>query len=129
MPANTIYQLSGNVESDIRESYSGGAVDVYIPHNRVTPFFSNIKPLHKGLFSYDVNSLYPTVMAYNEIPVGKPIAFEGNIRQVEPNAYGFFYCKITSPAYLEHPILQRKIKTIKFLITKNKDIKVSMTIQ
>jgi DNA polymerase type B, organellar and viral len=29
---------------------------------------------------------------------------------VEPDAYGFFYCNITSPALLKHPILQRKIK-------------------
>ena len=30
---------------------------------------------------------------------------------IDPNAYGFFYCKISSPEYLEHPILQRRIKT------------------
>lgn len=41
---------------------------------------------------------------------GKPIAFEGDIRAVEPNAYGFFYAKITSPDNLLHPILQRSIK-------------------
>ena len=45
------------------------------------------------------------------MPIGKPIAFEGNIRKIEPNAFGFFYCKITSPKYLENPILQRRIKT------------------
>ena len=44
------------------------------------------------------------------MPIGKPIAFEGNIRKIEPNAFGFFYCKITSPKYLENPILQRSIK-------------------
>jgi len=33
------------------------------------------------------------------------------VRQVEPEAFGFFYCKITSPEYLEHPLLQRRIKT------------------
>lgn len=38
MPQNTIYQL-GTAESDIRESYTGGAVDVYIPHNRITSFY------------------------------------------------------------------------------------------
>jgi len=56
-------------------------------------------------------------MANHHMPVGKPIAFEGNIRLVEPDAFGFFYCKITSaalaqaPEYLIHPILQRRIKT------------------
>jgi hypothetical protein len=33
MPKNTIYQMLGNVEKDIRESYTGGAVDVYITNN------------------------------------------------------------------------------------------------
>ena len=50
-------------------------------------------------------------MSSLQMPVGKPIAFEGNIRLLEPEAYGFFYCKITSPKAMEHPILQRRIKT------------------
>jgi len=37
MPENSIYQLTGEVEQNIRQSYSGGAVDVYIPHNRIAP--------------------------------------------------------------------------------------------
>lgn len=111
MPANTIYQLLGNVESDIRESYTGGAVDVYIPHNRLSGFMKSIVDMFSILYIYDVNSLYPFIMAKTSMPVGKPIAFEGDIRKIEPKAFGVFYCKITSPEYLEHPILQRKIKT------------------
>lgn len=63
------------------------------------------------LFDYDVNSLYPSVMKNNLMPVGKPVPFLGNIRNIEPDAFGFFFCKITSPEYLDHPILQRSIKT------------------
>ena len=111
MPKDTIYQLLSTVESDIRESYTRGAVDVYIPHNRISDFFRSIKPLFRKLFWYDVNSLYPFIMAETPMPVGKPIAFEGDIRKVEPDAFGFFYCKITSPEYIKHPILQRRIKT------------------
>lgn len=33
LKSNTIFQLLGKIESDIRQSYSGGAVDMYIPHN------------------------------------------------------------------------------------------------
>jgi hypothetical protein len=108
MPKNTIYQLLGDIERDIRNSYTGGAVDVYIPHNRIENIFSR---LFTKLYYYDVNSLYPTIMAKTPMPVGRPIAFEGDIRNVFPNAYGFFYCKITSPDNLAHPLLQRRIET------------------
>jgi len=108
MPENTIYQLLGKIEKDIRESYTGGAVDVYKPHNKIGSYFSKT---FRKLYYYDVNSLYPTVMAQGEMPIGLPTIFEGDIRKIDSNAYGFFYCKITTPAYLEHPILQRIIKT------------------
>ena len=62
------------------------------------------------VYCYDVNSLYPYVMSTMEMPIGKPIAFDGDIRSVISDAYGFFYCKIATPEYLEHPILQRRIK-------------------
>jgi hypothetical protein len=111
MPKDTIYQLLGKAEQGIRESYTGGAVDVYIPHNRLESFFSKIKAMFIKLYYYDVNSLYPYVMADYDMPIGKPIVFQGDIRKIEADAFGFFYCKITSPSNLLHPILQRRIKT------------------
>jgi DNA polymerase type B, organellar and viral len=117
MPDNTIYKILGEVESAIRQSYTGGAVEVYIPHNRTSRFLDNVKAFFTTLYYYDVNSLYPFVMAKTLMPVGKPVLFEGDIRHVEPKAYGFFYCKITSPDNLDHPILQRKIKTSEGLRT------------
>ena len=109
MPENTVYQLSGNVEQAIRESYSGGAVDVYKPHNKIGSYL--MSKVYRTIKCFDVNSLYPTVMAQQPIPIGLPTIFDGDIRKMEPNAYGFFYCKINSPAFLEHPLLQRRIKT------------------
>jgi hypothetical protein len=113
MPKDTIYQLLGNVDKDIRECYTGGAVDSYIPHNKIDSYdiIDCLGIFLKKLFYYDVNSLYPFVMKSLRMPVGKPIEFEGDVRAIESPVHGFFYCKITSPDYLEHPILQRRIKT------------------
>jgi len=111
MPDNTIYQMLGRSEWNIRESYTGGSVDVYIPHNRLSSFLDRVKVLFIKLYYYDVNSLYPFVMAFNDMPIGRPIAFEGDISKIDPNAFGYFYCKITSPENLAHPLLQRRIKT------------------
>jgi hypothetical protein len=101
MPKDTVYQIHNLIEYNIRQSYTGGAVDVYIPHNKD----------NETLYYYDVNGLYPSVMLNNPMPTGKPIAFLGDIRKTNPSAFGFFYCNINSPTYLEHPILQRSIKT------------------
>lgn len=68
LPDNTIYQLSAEVDQNIRKSYTGGAVDVYIPHNRINPYVSAIKSYFKRLYCYDVNSLYPTVMSKFDMP-------------------------------------------------------------
>src|SRR5580693_2235467 len=86
---DTIPQLSGQVAKDIRQSYTGGAVDMYIPFNNEDT----------KVYAYDVNSLYPSVM------------LEGDIRVIDPKAFGFFYCNIIAPNNLEHPILQTHIKT------------------
>jgi hypothetical protein len=63
------------------------------------------------IHAYDVNSLYPFVMREFKYPIGSPTYFEGNILINEPNAFGFFYCKIQAPANLSHPILQLHYKT------------------
>jgi hypothetical protein len=98
---NTIAQLSGSVERDIRLSYTGGSVDMYIPYNKKDT----------KVFAYDVNSLYPYVMSQCDMPTGNPVFFNGDIRSVDPKAFGFFFCKITAPNNLIHPILQTHIKT------------------
>lgn len=114
MPKDTIYQLNRSAEKDIRQAYTGGAVDIYIPTNRkniISLIYTNIRALFTKLYYYDVNSLYPFIMANIDMPVGKPVAFEGDITKIDPNAFGYFYCNITSPSNIKHPLLQRKIKT------------------
>jgi hypothetical protein len=53
MPENTIYQLLGNVEKAIRNSYTGGAVDVYKPHNIIGSMFLPVKNAFRKLYYYD----------------------------------------------------------------------------
>jgi hypothetical protein len=101
MVDNTIPQLSGKIAKDIREGYTGGAVDMYIPR----------PPKGTKIYCYDVNSLYPFVMKEYPMPVGKPKFFEGNIRKIDPNAFGFFYCEIIAPDNIKNPILQTHVKT------------------
>jgi DNA polymerase type B, organellar and viral len=96
-----IPQLSGQIAKDIRQSYTGGAIDMYIPTNE-----ENTK-----IYAYDVNSLYPAQMENNFMPIGRPIFFKGDVRISDPNAFGFFYCKIIAPDNIMHPILQTHVKT------------------
>ena len=95
---NTIAQLSGQIFNHIKQSYTGGAVDSYIPEG-------------KNIYAYDVNSLYPYVMLSNPMPVGSPTYFQGDITLKNPQAFGFFNCKVTSPTNLKNPIIQTHIQT------------------
>jgi len=63
---NNISILNGLIYDFIYQSYYGGHVDAYIPKGE------NIK-------AYDVNSLYPTSMYRNTIPVGNPYYFERDL--------------------------------------------------
>jgi len=84
---------------DLKQSYTGGSTDMYIPEG-------------KNIYGYDVNSLYPTVMKNQEMPIGNITYFEGDILKVEPNAFGFFEVEITSPQNeIKHPIIQTKVDT------------------
>lgn len=93
-------QLFGQISSEIRQGYTGGAVDMYIPE----------APDRTKIYCYDVNSLYPFVMDQFDMPIGLPTYFLGDIRKTDPNAFGFFYCKIIAPDNLKHPVLQTHIK-------------------
>jgi len=98
---DSIHMLSGDSANYIRQGYTGGACDMYIP-----------RPINnRKIYGYDVNALYPTVMGKNKLPVGSPTYFSGDITKIDNNAFGFFYCNITTPDNLKNPIIQTHIKT------------------
>ena len=69
------------------------------------------------IFWYDVNSLYPFVMKEYPMPTGKPIQFFGDIRKIDPKAFGFFFCEIIAPDNLKHPIIQTHVRVNKGIRT------------
>lgn len=96
-----IPKIAGLMYHDIRESFTGGHTDVYIPHGE------NVK-------LYDVNSLYPYVMKIFDMPVGPINFFEGDLNYLnilEENKFGFFYVTVTTPDKLFRPLLQLRVKT------------------
>ena len=92
------------MEVDIRKAFTGGRTDAFLPHVKVNPSTPYIN-------QYDVNSLYPHVMASQPMPVGPINYFEGNVFKQNPDAFGFFYCKVTTPEDMNIPLLQTKVDT------------------
>jgi len=97
MSEENIPKLTGNINNDIREGYTGGSTDMFIPYGK------NIKCL-------DVNSLYPSIMIDKDMPIGKIEKFKGNIFNLESNPFGFFKVKVNCPKNILHPIVQIKHK-------------------
>jgi hypothetical protein len=100
MPKNTIAKILGSHHYSLKKGYYGGITEAY-------------KPYGKSIKSYDVNSLYPSVMHDFEMPVGKPIYFLGDIHQdiKEKIPFGFFRVKVEAPIKLLCPALPLKFKT------------------
>ena len=72
--------IKGELETELRSSYFGGNVDVFI--NEVT-----------DAYYYDINSQYPKAML-EDMPVGNPVlSLENNLE----NIFGFVYGEITCP--------------------------------
>lgn len=93
-----IARIHGVNYRELKKSYTGGAVDVYIPYG-------------KNVVRHDVNSLYPYIMKNFPMPVGDPTFFEGDITQIDKEAFGFFNVEIQAPEGLHVPLLQTRVKT------------------
>ena len=90
---NNVLNITGQSFIDLKESYTGGSVDMIVPHGY-------------NLFHYDLNSLYPYAMMINKMPTGNMKSFDGDILKISPVAFGFFEAIVTTPKDLHIPILQ-----------------------
>jgi len=107
MKEENIPIITGIPYRDIKQSYTGGSTDMYIPYG-------------ENIWCYDINSLYPTAMKNFKYPVGNYISFTNlnNLTWLEIEymldikLFGFLECKVDCPWDIRHPVLQirREVK-------------------
>ena len=90
-------QISYNIDKDLRKAYKGGFTYLNEIYKEVD--------VGKGVV-LDVNSLYPSVMRYELMPIGEPIFYDGKYR--EDKVYPLFIQMITC----SFEIKENKIPTI-----------------
>lgn len=71
------------LDTDIRRAYKGG-------FTYLNPRFKNKRV--KGGITFDVNSLYPSVMRYKLLPYGYPMYFEGEY--IHDENYPLYICRL-----------------------------------
>jgi len=85
--------IKGELEREIRSSYFGGNVDVFIN-------------VIKNAYSYDLNYQYPKAML-QDMPIGNPVlSLETNLDKIFGFVYGEIYCP--SENVLKFPFIQYK---------------------
>jgi hypothetical protein len=110
MSSSQIPQICNDFFLKIRAGYTGGATDMFIPSNLDT--INNELVRREKLFCYDVNSLYPYVMANTYMPTGKIMSFQGDITKTElSDKLGYYLVEVTAPDNLLHPIIQYPIQS------------------
>lgn len=73
----------------LREAFYGGRVDVF-------------KTIGHNVYVYDVNSLYPYIMANYDLPIGKMVmSFDNNL----DNYFGYCYVEVETPKFMHKPLL------------------------
>lgn len=129
--------LSKFIYDKLSQAFFGGHVDMYIPKGPLNSSINgtddisvdNIKNLvkekgtaaphyvkanYKTLKHYDINSLYPSSMYYNEFPTDIIGYFIGDITLIDDYSYlyndklGVYKVKVTAPS-IKHPILPIRI--------------------
>jgi uncharacterized protein YprB with RNaseH-like and TPR domain len=112
--------LDQNIYEVLVNSYFGGHTDLYIPETNqkytVAEILEKIKSKDTGdlekVNSYDINSLYPTVMKNYSYPTDILFYFKGDISLLDEYKdiiFGIFKVKVNAPNEIKHPLLPFKI--------------------
>jgi hypothetical protein len=88
------------IYTDIKDSYTGGSVDVF-------------KPYGEDIKGSDVKYLYPYIIKLCKMPVATVKSFTGDNYLLREIPYGFCEVEVETPEYIRHPILQVKARTTK----------------
>ena len=94
--------ITGEMYEFIKDSYYGGAVDVY-------------KPYGKNVYRYDVNSLYPYIMRNYPMPIGQPTIVDGDSSKIETiikdeTKFSFVEVEIECPDTIQAPLILTRFK-------------------
>ena len=100
MPAETIPVTKGKVFNFIKQSFTGGSTEMYNPN-----------AIGKNIFCYDVNSLYPAVIAQSLYPTGQIFYFEGDPSFLTDSTYWIGESIVETRKDLYQPYLQIHHKT------------------
>ena len=107
MPDNTLYYLDKSQVDFARRSLHGGKTDIRWLFYEQSEEDKNDGA---GLRYVDIQSLYPTVQFYDEMPTGQPETYRFDDHNQPPiemllNFFGFIECDIHPARYLHHPLL------------------------
>jgi hypothetical protein len=129
MPEETLVHLSPAEESMARRALHGGRTDV----RQMVKFWSE-QDVREGRYGcyQDVQSLYPTVQFYRDMPTGKPtILTFGDDHQPTKREiakwFGFVRCDLSVESEQFHPVIVAKDKTGKLVADLNDKTDVVLT--
>ena len=93
---------------DVREAFFGGRT------NNIRFWCDTSDKTEYNIKYYDFRSLYPTVLKYEEFPMGHPIVINENFDDLA-SYFGFVKCIVQPPTNLYIPVLPYKTKNKKLV--------------